>query len=243
VFLQNYLGAAGFPQSWSLCVEEHFYLALPVVAFLIGRLFGRESFAIILPIAFFVPLVLRVGTFLALGSMPFEWYRMTHFHCEGLVAGVWLAYLFVDRRRIFDALKRPSAWLLPLTPIMLILAPKWHGHESDVNFYIVGFTFEALAFAALVRFLYDFQWQPQRWAGQIIQRSIRGLALCSYSIYLTHLALLTLFGSLGFIMALPHVLGTLARFVGTLLLGAAFYLLVERPAIVTRDRFLGSERS
>ena len=131
VFLQNYLGAPGFAfaQSWSLCVEEHFYLLLPVAALLIGRMFGRKSFSIILPIVFFLPLVLRVTTFFALGRMPFEWYWMTHFRCDGLIAGLWLAYLFVDRRKTFDALKRPSVWLLPLAPILLVLAPNYYGQE------------------------------------------------------------------------------------------------------------------
>ena len=244
VFLQNYLGAVtGFAQSWSLCVEEHFYLLLPIVAFLIGRLFGRKTFAVILPIAFFVPLVLRVAMFLALGRLPYEWYWMTHFRCDGLIAGVWLAYLFVDHRRTFDVLKKPSACLLPLVPIILALGPRWYARESDVNFYIVGFSLVALGWAAWVRFLYDLRWQPQKWASRLIQISIRGLALCSYSIYLTHSALFILFGSLGFILALPHDLGILAKFVATLLFGGAFYFLVERPAIVTRDRFLGNERS
>lgn len=228
-FLQNYLGSEGFPQSWSLCVEEHFYLALPVVAFLAGRMLGRKSFVYLLPIAFFFPLVVRAATFAGPG-MPYEWYRMTHFRCEGLIAGVWLAYLHVERRSIFDALKKPSMLLLPLAPIVIALVPRPNAAESDAHFWIVGFTFEAFGFAAWVRFLHDLEWHPKTWTAILIRRSVTGLALVSYSIYLTHLAFFALLGSMGFVL--------LEVLAGALVLGVVFYFTVERPAIATRDTYL-----
>lgn len=240
LFLQNYLGITGYGPTWSLCVEEHFYLALPILALLIGRVFGRDSFRIVLPIAFFVPMLLRIGTLLALGHMPKDWYWMSHFHCEGLIAGLWMAYLFVDHREKFDALKKPSMWLLPLAPIVLFILPIWTTRTAAVNVYV--FTLYALGYAAWVRFIYDLRWQPVTGVGRLAHGAARGLALCSYSVYLTHTTFMELFRGVLDEHMRRGAVRTVAVLVPTFLIGVGFYYLIERTAIVTRDKYLNREK-
>ena len=47
-----------------------------------------------------------------------NWYWRTHLHAEGLVLGVWLAYLFVDRKALWHDLRLPA---LPIAILPLAL--------------------------------------------------------------------------------------------------------------------------
>ncbi|SNS98808.1 Peptidoglycan/LPS O-acetylase OafA/YrhL, contains acyltransferase and SGNH-hydrolase domains [Granulicella rosea] len=238
-FLQNYFGVPAFGPSWSLCVEEHFYLLLPLLAYAVERTLGREAFRWTLPVAFFVPLALRILTLSATGALPPFWFWMSHLHCEGMVEGLWLAYLFVERRQQFDRLKPVALALLPLIPLLLIVLPVWK-RSPQVNVFV--FTLLAVGYAAWLRVLYDLRWTPAGALGRFAYKAIQGLALCAYSIYLTH----TTFDQ-PIRMALgEHMARGAARtgliLAATLGIGVVFYFLVERTSIQTRDRMLGHGR-
>jgi peptidoglycan/LPS O-acetylase OafA/YrhL len=232
LFAQNYIGIVDFVPSWSLCVEEHFYLALPILGFAITRMFGRSSFVYLLPIAFFIPLGLRAATLWATGTMPTDWQYWSQFHCEGLVLGVWLAYLNVDRAQLFIWIRKPALWLTPLAPLMLAFLPLWKERPLSVN--ITLFTLYAIGYGAWVRALYDVGDWGKTTVGTIAQNSIRGLALFSYSLYLTHtnIAIST---RLHIEQMHRGVAKTLFVLGVELIGGAAFYLACERPAIAIRD--------
>ena len=235
LFLQNYFGVPAFGPSWSLCVEEHFYLLLPLLGAAVERTLGRAAFRWALPIAFFVPLALRIATLLVTGTLPPFWFWMSHLHCEGMVAGVWLAYLFVERRDQFDRVKPVARALLPLIPVMLLVLPVWH-RSPAVNVFV--FTLLAVGYAAWLRVMYDLRWNPVGAVGRLAYKAVQGLALCAYSVYLTH----TTFDQpirrfLGEHMARGGartglILGS------TLVVGVIFYFLVERTSIQVRDRML-----
>ncbi|MBU8896326.1 acyltransferase [Corallococcus sp. M34] len=94
VFLQNYVGVRDFVQSWSLCVEEHFYVVLPLLAF---GLHARAAPAWV----WLMPWALSLGVrawevhTATPGLLPAEqWVRLqwpTHLHLDGLAVGVFLA--------------------------------------------------------------------------------------------------------------------------------------------------------
>jgi len=235
LFLQNYLGVIGFGPSWSLCVEEHFYLCLPIIVILIVRLVGIRGLGFLLPIFFFVPLALRLGTYWIEGSMPSQWYLMTHLHCEGLIGGVWMSYLSVFDRPKFENLKRQSRWFLPI-PVVLLMLSYWN--SRPMLFDLLVNTLYALGFMAWLRHLYELRWDPTTRAGRLIHRCVSGTALCSYSIYLTH----TTFDP-WLRMKLEPVLmrGPIRSLIvlsATWFVGVIFYFLIEQPTIITRDRYL-----
>ena len=232
LFAQNYVGVIDFIPSWSLCVEEHFYLLLPILGFAITRTFGRRSFLYLLPISFFIPLGLRAATLWVTGTMPKDWQYWSHFHCEGLVMGVWLAYLYVDHSQLFVWTRRPALWLTPLAPLMLTFLPLWKERSLSVN--ITLFTLYALAYGAWVRVLFDVgDWRKSA-VGAIAQISIRGLALCSYSLYLTHTNIAI--STRSYIVQVHRgPAKTLFVLAVEVIGGTAFYFACERPAIAVRD--------
>lgn len=238
-FLQNYLGVTGFGPSWSLCVEEHFYLLLPVIGLITCRLLGRRSLRWVLPLATAIPLLLRFEVFLTHGAMPNQWYWLTHLHFEGLAMGVWLAYLFVEDRAAFDRLRKPALWLLPVIPITLALYTFWVSRPfvAELTLYFLC----AVGYAAWVRYLYDLRWDPVGRIGKAAKMAVVGVALCSYSVYLTHAILDPILRN--------HIFGAWHRGMAksltvlsiNFMLGVAFYFLVERPTILSRDRYLSSK--
>jgi peptidoglycan/LPS O-acetylase OafA/YrhL len=234
LFLQNYLGMDGFGPSWSLSVEEHFYLALPLLGWLALKTVGRRNLLWLLPMLALVPQTLRLIA-LATGGLPPNWYWRTHLHCEGLVLGVWLAYLFVDRHDLWQRLRAPAI-PLAVVPIAILvyqnLVP-----AQPLGFRAVVFLLYAIGYAAWLRLLYDVRFEPATLPGRLLRRTISGLALASYSIYLVHTLLFTdirvLIGDWG---RGPLKTGTIL--LGSLLCSIAFYFAIERPTILLRDRLL-----
>jgi peptidoglycan/LPS O-acetylase OafA/YrhL len=233
LFLQNYTGIFGFTPSWSLCVEEHFYLLLPLAGLAIGRWLGRDALGWFLPVSFFLPTIARVVSLYVGGGLLDNWVYFTHLHSEGLIAGVWLAYVFVHQPALFRSLRTPALWLTPVVPLLLLVLPVWNSRTPEINIYV--FTVYAIGFAAWLRLACDIEWHPRPGSpASILHRTVSGLALCSYSLYLTHTQIFVLRTFLPFHRGVAKTLIVFAMgFAG----GIAFYYLCERPAIETRDWF------
>jgi peptidoglycan/LPS O-acetylase OafA/YrhL len=238
LFLQTFTGLTGFEPSWSLCVEEHFYLALPLLAMAAERIVGRKNFTWLLPAAFLAPTLLRISTITYLGGlepwMAHRWYRTMPYHCDGLIVGVYLAYLFVERPQWFALARRPALWCAPLV-VVPDIARLFFGDRLVIEYF--EYPVRALGFAAWLQLAYTFSWQPLTFVGRLVERSVRGLALISYSVYLLHVLVLT---------DLHVLLNNWTRGVAktsfilsaTLMVSTVFYFLIERTSIITRDRFL-----
>jgi peptidoglycan/LPS O-acetylase OafA/YrhL len=234
LFLQNYLGVSGFGPSWSLCVEEHFYLALPLVGFILLRTAGRRNLVWLLPLLALVPQFLRtlaIGT----GGLPRDWYWRTHFHCEGLILGVWLACVFVDQPQLWQRLRRPA---LPLAviPIALLIYQNLVPVQP-LAFRACVFLLYAVGYAAWLRLFHDLRWNPRAPATRLLKATIHGLALSSYSIYLVHTLLFTDIRLE--LDAWPRgPLKSTIILAATLVASLVFYFAIERPTIQLRDRLL-----
>lgn len=237
IFLQNYLGITGFGPSWSLCVEEHFYLCLPILVISVVQLAGIRALRYLLPILFFVPFALRLGTYWIDGdAMPSQWYWMTHMHCDGLIGGVWMSYLLVFDRPRFDRLKELSRWLLPIPLALILVLLYWNSRPMLFNLSIN--TLYALGFSAWLRHAYELRWNPLTRVGRLIYWCVSGTALCSYSIYLTHTTFDPWIRN-RLATTLTHgAIRTVIVLCATWSVGVIFYFLVERPTILTRDRYL-----
>ena len=106
-FLQNFSSPQSefFPESWSLCVEEWFYLFFPALCFLLNSSLKKKSKAVLIAALLFLifPLVIRIFKFES-GVPDFDTgiRKVMILRLDSLMYGVIAAYL---------AFKQPAFWL------------------------------------------------------------------------------------------------------------------------------------
>jgi peptidoglycan/LPS O-acetylase OafA/YrhL len=225
VFVQNYYARIPFfVVSWSLCVEEQFYLLLPLLLLLFIRL---RAMPLLLLIAVTMPVTLRVVEAARVGGWPAGSSR-THLRCDALALGVFCSYL-----RAF----RPPAWARCQAVARLLFWPALAGFVS-VAFWPRAWWFGpglTLVTRTMTLALAAVAGRPPLPVART--RAVYCLAIWSYSIYLTHnLVLLSGSRIKDRFPGIPFALHALAWAVGMIAVGWVFFRLVELPAIRFRDR-------
>ncbi|MGE6757951.1 acyltransferase family protein [Corallococcus interemptor] len=248
-FTQNFgLRRNGFSHAWSLCVEEHFYLVLPLtVLALRGRLRAPSLIALAGGVMLGGMLLrggLWMGFFSTLGPGDPAWreydkllYYPTYARLDGLTCGVMLAAL-----RVF----RPAAWerwtrggrarglaavgLACLGGVLFINEE----HYRYLPYVLLAFPLASVGFAALLMSLAG----PT--ASRVCARipGVKTFAVLSFTVYLVHKAV-----QHGVRDALEprgmdafHPVTVLGGAVAVLLASLALHHGVERPALKWRER-------
>lgn len=241
-FLQNYLGRLR-DHTWSLAVEEHFYLLLVgILAVLAGRKrVSPDPFKHVPMMVAFVGLLclsLRLATARwtgDAGDAPNYW---THLRLDSLAFGVLLAHWRASRPAAVDGWARPRRCKLVLAGL-LCLAPAFV-LPIETSWWIrtFGFTLNCLGAGALVMACVDLG------AGDAPSRLCRAaawLGAFSYPIYVWHMeVVLRVYAGLH-LAAGWSVWSTAAiSVIASLCVGVAFGCWVERPVLWLRDRFFPS---
>jgi peptidoglycan/LPS O-acetylase OafA/YrhL len=231
VFFQNYVPSVAWSSwgiaehTWSLAVEEHFYLLLPaLLILLVGLRRSRDPFSAI-PALF----LLVSSACLALRCLaPYagEYVAMTHLRIDSLFAGVALGYLYHFRRVWFQRLTGHYALVVA---VPLLLPAAFFEVDSRIM-QTVGLSGLFIGFGFLVAWSVDRT--PASRAGIAISRFAAQIGFYSYSIYLWHRSLpdvLRSFGNLALMFWLYVLL--------SISLGITMAVLVELPFLTLRDKF------
>ena len=130
-FLQSYLVGhlTDFAHSWSLCVEEHFYLGLPLILFVTG-LSGdkaREKFIILLVAASLATILIR-SALIVEGEDVYE--KLSHWRTDGLAVGLLISALEL-RSHMFRRFTSEHFIICTTGTIVLIASAIWlHAVDS-----------------------------------------------------------------------------------------------------------------
>jgi peptidoglycan/LPS O-acetylase OafA/YrhL len=252
-FVQNYCAAeVRWPHSWSLAVEEHFYLFLPIVLALLVRCnkppcagcFSASRFrglfwcGIVVSTSVLTCRAIGVGQGRAWGEL----YYPTHLRLDSLLFGVLLGYWNHYRRDELLRVARSWRTLVGAAAIAFVLPWIWP-MESSHWMPSLGFTLIYMSFGSLVVLAAGYpsfgRYSPKRVAW--LTRLLAGLGAYSYTVYLAHAAIegmpgfsrlltwsRTLLDSIWTERGLFWVLSV----VGGILLSH----LVERPVLAWRER-------
>lgn len=226
-FIQNYYRQIPFfLVSWSLCIEEHFYLFLPLLLLFVTR--SKCSMAILFTALIVMAPVGRWWESFNVLNSDFGFEKTaTHLRMEGLVLGFGVAYLANFKPAVWHKIKKHSLWFSFISFMSFIIC-SWLGW---VWVYRLGFSALASGFCGLL--IYLIGRKPIALASTSI---IKRTALSSYSVYLTHSLMIHVARKL--VTALP-TLPWLAYFPIVLVLisvaGSMFYYAVERTSINYRD--------
>lgn len=221
-FLQNYYDIPpGFVVSWSLCIEEHFYLLLPLfgggLRSILARL-PRTAFFTFVLVA--LPTVLRYyQPKLGFSVGNYGDFKQTHLRYEGLLFGVALAYFKIRLDPVLIVRARKA--LVPVGFFALFTSISTQSWIAP----LVSAIGAALLVAAAIPSV------PMRGSRNPVTE---WFAIRSYSIYLIHMAIF----HFGFGEGPVRTLVTIGMILGA---SEAFYRLVEVPALKYKDRLKSRE--
>lgn len=249
--LTHTLQRDAFAQAWSLCVEEHFYLVLPLLAAALAGRIDRRGFVALCVFLVSAGVILRGAIWLhearaqvAAGVDAVTWYGRALYYptwnrLDGLLAGLCLAMLRVFRPDHWVRWQQRANLMLTLGLVLLglAIASFWSRISpvgNTVGWPLLSAAMALLVFAAASR---------HSWIGARALPGVGWLAAVSYSLYLTHTAVAALvhrnlghwLDGHGLITFTGYALAVLAA-------GAVLHYAVERPGLMLRERWLSRHR-
>lgn len=192
IHLQNYLGCpTRLVHTWSLAVEEHFYLGLPIL--LVGLAAASKGRPVALPaVALAVMMISLVGRFLAFdrGQSPVwaDVYIPTHFRIDALAFGVLLAHWHGSSARFRDMVASNRMTIAASGLLMLI--PAMVFSTMDPTFATMGVTWTYIGYGGIL--IAAVSTPVDRGLGRLffggrLARTMASIGVASYSIYLWHM--------------------------------------------------------
>lgn len=177
--LQNYYGTS-IAQTWSLAVEEHFYLLLPALLLVFARWRVSANAIIGVLVALCVAVLAARSVAVANGELA-DAFAFTQYRIDSLLFGVLLAALYWMKPGAYRWLAARTwslvAAVLLLAAWLVLATPRVRLDES------IGFTVQAVGFCALIVLVLE---HSKRASASLVYRAVAWIGLYSYGIYLWH---------------------------------------------------------
>ncbi len=248
-FFQNYkLGLLGI--SWSLAIEEHFYILLSIglfFAYRSGKINNKNTIPSICIFIAISCLLLRIITLLISGdATSLNYFFYTHFRIDSLAFGVLISWLSYFAPSSLDNFVRNNKYLLiGILPILFSPVFIWQPQSAIV--VTIGFSFLYIGFGIVLLLLTTYKDKIENNLAALhlsgIYRVIAWIGIYSYAIYLIHLkagqGLSNAFKKY-ILPNSPEVLIIFINFLCSIICGFLLSLIVEKPFLRLRDKYFPS---
>ncbi|BCF89531.1 acyltransferase family protein [Paraburkholderia largidicola] len=177
--LQNYFGTS-ISQTWSLAVEEHFYLFLPALLLLFARWKMRAG-SIISVLGGICVIVLIARCLVVAGGDLQAAFFYTQYRIDSLLYGVILAAIYWMKPDVYQGIAKRTGWLLAVVAVLvawLVLATKHEPLDESI-----GYTIQAIGFCAFIVLMLEHSGKVR---ASRVYRGVAWLGVYSYGIYLWH---------------------------------------------------------
>lgn len=239
-FTQNlltYEATSFFPESWSLAIEEWFYILTALIIAGINLLI-KNNLKKIFTYTFFIlaitPTLIRTFYVVNFNATWFEATRTTILHLDSIIWGLGLAILKHNKPDLFTRLKNKLAFLglTTLVACSYILCKLLENNNLDSStlakiilpvLFSIGITLTIPYFSLL------------NINSSIFKNLVTKISLWSYSLYLSNLIIFSLVDQ---ITSIKNPLIQFSLFITiTFLISATCYNFFEKPFTKLRDRF------
>jgi peptidoglycan/LPS O-acetylase OafA/YrhL len=234
-----------FPESWSLAIEEWFYLLFPAAVWL-GLRFQKRFAPVFLSAATAFFLFSTIGRMISAYAPDASWAQWQRviviYRFDGLMIGVFAGWISLRWPSLWRA--RPVLTAAIGCILLLVLYAslwRWKGGQwvfgpDDYFARTFRFTLVSLGFALLLPWASLWKLEKENFASL----AVRKIALWSYALYLVHIPIIQLVVKYGFQdpgTSLSHALAMFICAIGSaILLSALFFRFFERPCTGLRER-------
>ncbi|MEZ0602671.1 acyltransferase family protein [Paraburkholderia sp. IW21] len=241
--LQNYLGTS-ISQTWSLAVEEHFYLVLPALLLLFAR-WRLGAWTIISLLSGVCVVVLIARCFAVAGGNLEGAFAYTQYRLDSLLIGVILSAIYWMKPGVYQQLAKRK-WLLIGSVVLLCLWLAFATKHIALD-ESIGYTIQAIGFAALIVLVLEYSGSLRTsWA----YRGIAWIGLYSYGIYLWHsLALapgdmlIHKATAMGLAPSVIWIVALTAQFAFAIAIGYVTTRAIEYPFLLMRNALFPAKRN
>jgi peptidoglycan/LPS O-acetylase OafA/YrhL len=244
-FLQNYLGGLA-KHTWTLAIEEHFYIFLPILFGLLIKIDKVNPFRFI-PLSFLIIAVscfsMRIYNNIAYPEFNHQFHQsLSHIRFDSLFFGVLLSYFHHFHQEKLKEFLSPNKVLIFIVCIIFIIPPFVFQIEN-VFINTIGLSLLYIGFGGiLMSFLYFIDVDKSPIYLKPIINFIAFIGFYSYSIYLWHT---TAGGYAHKLLSAMFDTQTvflhfIIYFLLSILSGVFISKLVEQPFLKIRDKYFPS---
>ena len=235
---------------WSLCVEEHFYLFLPITLLLLLKTGWLKKAGVLLLILFIVGFLIRMYCWYEIYIPQTNgvenralWiesiYYPTYCRLDGLLVGVAIAGLYNFLPSLFSRLSKYAHTIMAVG--LLILTSAYFLYNNSIGFgrSIFSFPMVSIGFGCLVlgaiipnSFLYQ-------WKSKVLTK----IAELSYALYLIHMAVILLTQNIFFYYGIEKNsnLTFALSIIFCVIVALLLHYGIEKPFMKMRNRFIKKE--
>jgi peptidoglycan/LPS O-acetylase OafA/YrhL len=214
-----------FGQTWSLAIEEQFYLVWPLLLLIPAV---RRNLVVGLPVFIAAMIIGRIVCYHWVGGAVMSW---TPFRADELAMGAWLAAWLHAGRPLPRWLTSWQLAAVAMAGLVLMFGPSL---PTSLN---IGGATDLAAAATVVVIAHLTTGASSPVSAVLASKPLVGIGRVSYGIYLYHYAVLLWFFSMGWSIGRVVLVGWPL----TALLVVASWIVVEQPALRLKDR-IGLQR-
>ncbi len=236
-----------FSHAWSLCVEEHFYLFLPLILILFQskKMMGKAYWLLIalFVLGFLARLYSYNALYLPVSEEEYSWatwykyiYYPTYNRLDGLLVGVGIAAIYRFAPGVWSRLAGYGnlfiiAGLLILTGAYFVCEDQMTFRASVWGFPLIALGYGCLVMGAVSPGSFLYKWNS---------KTTTAIATLSYAIYLTHKGVIHMTHRLLDNFNLDANLLLVISMVACVLFAWVLHLLVEKPFMQLRKKIVKS---